>query len=329
MLTCFYEKYRLLIIGAVMKMNKSVEVKDLEGVYTSLVTPMLRNGDVDYLTLEHLVWDQVQAGVNGLVLLDKVGQEALLDRDEKIEVVSSVVEYVNSDVPIVVAVSEKSSQDALEIQNRIDNEIGPTTFLHLLDTPEFKTCYDVYRYLDYVVSGLAPKSNIVLCNTYDALSVNELIDYSKWRNVIGARVSASKNDTDGLYKVISETESSSFRLLCGTDSMAVDSIMCGCYGLVSDSSNVAPKLFVDMMQSALYARKTGDYSEADNKQSEAMLLIESLLDNSCSSIAEILGCEARLPNVKSPVIKQRTITTLDFYGPNNLGFDYREYCKRL
>ncbi|MDG1751967.1 MAG: 4-hydroxy-tetrahydrodipicolinate synthase [Thalassotalea sp.] len=71
-------------------------------LWTALVTPMLLNGDVDFVTLEKLAIEQADAG-NGITLLGSTGEGLALTPTEQFSVVKSVC-ALSLNVPIMVSV---------------------------------------------------------------------------------------------------------------------------------------------------------------------------------------------------------------------------------
>lgn len=71
-------------------------------LWTALVTPMLPNGDVDFVNLEKLARQQADAG-NGITLLGSTGEGLALTPNEQIAIVKFVCQLSLS-VPIMVSV---------------------------------------------------------------------------------------------------------------------------------------------------------------------------------------------------------------------------------
>lgn len=76
-------------------------VKDIR-LWTALVTPLLPNGDIDFINLIQLAKKQAEVG-NGITLLGSTGEGLALSRDEQYAVVSCVCD-LSLEVPIMVTV---------------------------------------------------------------------------------------------------------------------------------------------------------------------------------------------------------------------------------
>ena len=62
----------------------------LHGAFTALVTPMNKDGSVDFGALDALVDTQLKAGINGLVPCGTTGETATLELSERDAVVAAV-----------------------------------------------------------------------------------------------------------------------------------------------------------------------------------------------------------------------------------------------
>jgi len=71
-------------------------------LWTALVTPLLPNGDIDFLGLTKVAQQQAEAG-NGITLLGSTGEGLSLTPDEQLAVVKCIAE-LSLNVPIMVAV---------------------------------------------------------------------------------------------------------------------------------------------------------------------------------------------------------------------------------
>ena len=87
---------------AVNRPLQNVQTLDETFLWTALVSPMLLNGDVDFVTLEKLALQQANAG-NGITLLGSTGEGLALTPAEQLAVVECV-SGLSLNVPIMVSV---------------------------------------------------------------------------------------------------------------------------------------------------------------------------------------------------------------------------------
>tara|TARA_E500000081_G_scaffold13314_1_gene16251 strand:+ start:616 stop:930 length:315 start_codon:yes stop_codon:yes gene_type:complete len=87
----------------------------LKGSLVALVTPMIPNGDVDYVALENLIDWHIEKGTNGIVSVGTTGESATVNIKEHLEVISHTVKYVNSRIPVIAGTGANSTSEAIEL----------------------------------------------------------------------------------------------------------------------------------------------------------------------------------------------------------------------
>src|SRR3989475_13190075 len=95
----------------------------LEGIWTPIPTPLTKQGRVDEATTRRLVDFHIDAGIDGLLPLGTSGEFALLSREEREVMVNTVVDQVDSRVPVVAGVSDPSIERVLQLSSDA-NEAG-------------------------------------------------------------------------------------------------------------------------------------------------------------------------------------------------------------
>src|SRR2546425_12549250 len=78
----------------------------LEGIWTPIPTPLTKHGRVDTDATRRLVDFHIDAGIDGLLPLGTSGEFALLSREEREVMVNTVVDQVDSRVPVVAGGEE-------------------------------------------------------------------------------------------------------------------------------------------------------------------------------------------------------------------------------
>ena len=67
-----------------------------KGVATALITPMNKDGSVNFKKLEELVNWQINDGIDALVICGTTGEKSTLRYDEHLKVIKKCVEYVKA-----------------------------------------------------------------------------------------------------------------------------------------------------------------------------------------------------------------------------------------
>jgi hypothetical protein len=86
-----------------------------EGCATALITPMLKDGKVDFPRLEKLVDDQIAKGIDGLVICGTTGEKSTLRYDEHLKVIEESVKAANGRVPIIAGTGSNDTVYSVEL----------------------------------------------------------------------------------------------------------------------------------------------------------------------------------------------------------------------
>ena len=84
------------------------------GCYTASITPMTKNGDIDYEGLRRLVEFQVEEGVSGVLAVGTTGESPTLTWDEHIKVIEEVYEQVGEKGLTIAGTGSNSTEEALK-----------------------------------------------------------------------------------------------------------------------------------------------------------------------------------------------------------------------
>ena len=84
------------------------------GAATALITPMQKDGSVDYQALEALIENQLVNGIQALVPCGTTGEPATLSLDEWQEVIRWTVLQVHHRVPVIAGTGGNNTRDVIE-----------------------------------------------------------------------------------------------------------------------------------------------------------------------------------------------------------------------
>ena len=85
----------------------------LRGIWSPMPTPFGPSGEVDVERLKELTDYLIEGGVDGLFPLGTTGEFALLDREERKQVVRTVADRAGSRVPVLAGISDPSPRNAV------------------------------------------------------------------------------------------------------------------------------------------------------------------------------------------------------------------------
>ena len=248
----------------------------LKGSLVALVTPMIPNGDVDYVALENLIDWHIEKGTNGIVSVGTTGESATVNIKEHLEVINHTVKYVNSRIPVIAGTGANSTSEAIELTME-SKQIGAD--FSLLVTPYYNKPNQNGLIQHYTKVANEVDLPQILYNvpsrTACDLKPSSVKILSEHKNIIGIKEAvADPKRIDDLIQISSNNED--FLLYSGDDPSFLSMLKKGGDGVISVAANVVPEYISDICSSAL-EEKFDIAEELDNKLSTLyeLLFIES------------------------------------------------------
>lgn len=247
-----------------------MDIRNLTGSITALVTPFAADGSIDYGALGRLVDFQLDAGTDALLPLGTTGESSTMTHEEDEEVARFVVERVAGRVPVIAGAGSNSTETMVE-KCRAFERIGVDGLLII--TPYYNKSSEegVYRHLASAAEAVG-----VPCVVYNipgrtgcALSAANVERLAAHPNIMGIKEASGSVDfaTD-----IAHLLSDDFRMYSGEDALTVPLMALGASGAISVWANVQPALVHGMCRAFL----DGDVRRAREIQVAAMPLIRAL-----------------------------------------------------
>lgn len=248
----------------------------LKGSLVALVTPMIPNGDVDYVALENLIDWHIEKGTNGIVSVGTTGESATVNIKEHLEVISHTVKYVNSRIPVIAGTGANSTSEAIELTME-SKQIGAD--FSLLVTPYYNKPNQNGLIQHYTKVANEVDLPQILYNvpsrTACDLKPSSVKILSEHKNIVGIKEAVGDpKRIDDLIQISSNNED--FLLYSGDDPSFLSMLKKGGDGVISVAANVVPEYISDICSSAL-EEKFDIAEELDNKLSTLyeLLFIES------------------------------------------------------
>ena len=248
----------------------------LKGSLVALVTPMIPNGDVDYVALENLIDWHIEKGTNGIVSVGTTGESATVNIKEHLEVINHTVKYVNSRIPVIAGTGANSTSEAIELTME-SKQIGAD--FSLLVTPYYNKPNQRGLIQHYTKVANEVDLPQILYNvpsrTACDLKPSSVKILSEHKNIIGIKEAVGDpKRIDDLIQISSNNED--FLLYSGDDPSFLSMLKKGGDGVISVAANVVPEYISDICSSA-FEEKFDIAEELDNKLSTLyeLLFIES------------------------------------------------------
>jgi 4-hydroxy-tetrahydrodipicolinate synthase len=242
---------------------------NLRGTGVALITPMERNGEIDFKGLERVV-NHVASGVDYIVALGTTGESATLTTAEKASVLDCIKSVLQGRLPLVLGHGGNDTAKLIRQMDEvnwdgIDAVLSVSPYYNKPSQPGIISHYQAF-------ADACPRP-VILYNvpgrTGSNINAQSTLTLAQHPN-IAATKEASGNIEQCM--AISASKPKDFLLLSGDDLLSPSMIAIGAEGVISVLANAWPKSFSSMVSKCLSA----DY-QASRKFWESWIELNPLL----------------------------------------------------
>jgi len=216
----------------------------------ALVTPMQLDGSVDYQSLAKLVEFHIKNNTSAIVSMGTTGESATLNMEEHCEVIARTVEMVKGRISVIAGTGANSTWEAIEL-TQCAQQGGADACL--LVTPYYNKPPQQGLYLHHKKIAETVDIPQILYNVPGRTAVDMLPETVKRLSAIDNIVGLK--DATGDLARLTETQAllagTEFGLYSGDDATGTEFMLRGGHGVISVTSNVAPKAMAAMCEAAL------------------------------------------------------------------------------
>ncbi|GAA0880244.1 dihydrodipicolinate synthase family protein [Algoriphagus jejuensis] len=204
---------------------------DWKGVYPAITTKFTSDDKLDLQAFQSNLRIQMEAGVHGIILGGSLGEASTLTHCEKQQLIKSTLEVVEGKIPVVLTIAEQSTKEALEVVNSAQAS-GVEGFMVL----------PPMRYKADDSETVAFFKKIAESTDLPIMIYNNPVDYKilvtldmfgeleEHKNI--EAVKESTRDLSNITKMINRF-GDRFKILCGVDPLAYESLALGVDGWVA------------------------------------------------------------------------------------------------
>ncbi len=227
-----------------------------KGVYPAVLTPFTDDDSIDFKIFTTNLEAQIDAGIDGIILSGSLGEASTLSDSEKTALLTYTKGIVPKKLPVIMNIAEQSTREAVRAAN--DAEQNGADGLMLLPP----MCYraDDQETLEYfrTVANNTSLPIMIYNNPVDYRILVSLDMFEELCAVSNIRaVKESTRDISNVTRMINRF-GDRYKILCGVDPLAMESLCMGADGWVAGLVDAFPKETV-----ALYRLiKAGYYQDA-------------------------------------------------------------------
>ena len=243
------------------------------GAFVAIVTPFI-DGQLDEQGLVDLIEFHIENGTHGIVPCGTTGESATMTHEEHHRVVALTVKTVNGRVPVVAGSGSNSTAEAIDLtRNAKDTGVDGV----LMVSPYYNKPSQEGLYHHYKAVAEAVDIPIILYNVPSRTSSNILPQtvarLAEIDNIVG--IKEATGDLNQISQVIRLCPHD-FSVLSGDDFTSMPTVLVGGTGVISVTSNVAPRDMAQMMDAAL----AGDLAKANELHYKLFPLMQAMFYDS-------------------------------------------------
>jgi 4-hydroxy-tetrahydrodipicolinate synthase len=274
-----------------------------DGCLTALITPF-RNGGIDEKGFQSLVDRQIKEGIDGVLVCGTTGESPTLSHQEHMRLTELCIEVAKRRIPVLAGTGSNSTQETIEFARNAERAGADA---QLVVTPYYNKPTQEGLYLHFKAVHDSCGLPIVIYNIPSRsvvdMTVETMAQLAKLPRIIGVKDATGDLTRPVRTKLAIGT---AFSLLGGDDGTALAFLAQGGHGVISVTSNVAPRICVEMQD----AWRRGDLSKAQQLNEMLAPLHQALfMETNPAPVkyaASLLGLST--PDVRLPLCEIRDVT---------------------
>lgn len=241
-----------------------------EGIYTPLVTSLLRDGGFNLDALSDQIEHLIEAGVQGVISGGSTGENYAQSVPERLELARFTKERLKGRLPLIVGTGSMRTPDSVALATGA-REMGADAIL--LGTPPYSVPTERENALNALAIDRAANLPVMLYNYPGRMGVNmgeEFLDrVGRSRNICA--IKESSGDINRVHLLARDYPH--IQMSCGMDDQALEFFAWGARSWVCAGSNFLPKEHVALYQACAVE---GDFNKGRRIMSAMMPLMRVL-----------------------------------------------------
>ncbi len=220
----------------------------IKGSIVAIVTPMREDGSLDLARLKSLIDWHVAEGTDGIVIVGTTGESPTVNVEEHCELIRTAVGHAAGRVPVIAGTGANSTAEAIEL-SQFAKSAGADAILSVVPYYNKPTQEGLYQH--YRTIAEAVDIPVILYNvpgrTGADMSNDTALRLAEIPNVVGLKDATGAIDRalDLILRAPAD-----FALYSGDDMTSLAFLLLGGHGVISVTSNIAPRAMHEMCVAA-------------------------------------------------------------------------------
>jgi 4-hydroxy-tetrahydrodipicolinate synthase len=275
-----------------------LEIANLKGCGTAIVTPFKDDGSVDEQALRRFVEFQISEGIDFLVPCGTTGESATLSDEEKRRVIEIVIQATQGRVQVVAGAGGNDTHHVIELAREYER-LGVRALLSVSPYYNKPTQEGLYQHFRAIAE--ATSLPIIVYNVPPRTAVNILPDtiarLAEIPNIVG--VKEASGDISQVAEIITRVPAD-FKVFSGDDAITLPLVALGGVGVISVASNEAPRQMTALTKACL----ENDWDEARRLNRELFPLMKAnFIETSPGPVKAALAMMGKIKEVyRLPIV---------------------------
>ncbi len=224
------------------------------GSCVALVTPMNKNGSIDWDVLDNLIEWHISEGTDAIVSMGTTGESATLMKSECAEVIKHTITKVKGRVPVIAGTGTNSTQETIQLTADA-KAYGADACLLVVPYYNRPGQEGIYQHFTAIADAVDIPQILynVPGRTVADMLAETVVRLMPHKNIIG--IKEATGDLQRSETLIKAAQEHQFVVYSGDDSTAMELLLQGGKGVISVVANVAPKDFHEMCQAGINGHK--------------------------------------------------------------------------
>ncbi|GAB4468287.1 MAG: dihydrodipicolinate synthase family protein [Thermoflexibacter sp.] len=202
-----------------------------KGVFPALTTKFTAGEQLDLPAFEKNLQAQLEAGVDGIILGGTLGEASTLSAEEKQNLVQFAIEKISGRVPVILNIAEGSTKVAIEVAQSAQ-KLGADGLM-ILPPMRYKSDHRETVAYFKAVAQQTDLPMMIYNNPVDykiEVTLDMFEELTDCQNI--QAVKESTRDVSNVTRMINRF-GNRFQILCGVDTLALESLLMGADGWVA------------------------------------------------------------------------------------------------